>query len=104
MNAFAIPSSVEAIDPRCWESFAPYFADLQERPLTSENLRQWLTDWSNLTRLLFEAASLIYIEKSLDTADEDKEHRAALGEKMIEREDLSVDVGQPKIRKRRTDG
>ncbi|MCC6601683.1 MAG: M3 family oligoendopeptidase [Anaerolineae bacterium] len=73
MNAFAIPSSVEAIDPRRWESFAPYFADLQERPLTSENLRQWLTDWSNLTRLLFEAASLIYIEKSLDTADEDKE-------------------------------
>lgn len=73
MNAFAIPSSVEAIDPRHWDTFAPYFADLQERPLTAANLRQWLIDWSDLTRLLYEAASLIYIDKSLDTADVEKE-------------------------------
>lgn len=73
MTSFDIPRSVNAINPRTWETFAPFFADLQERPLSPETLRQWLTDWSDLTRLFYEAASVIYIEKSLDTADEEKE-------------------------------
>ena len=73
MTSFTLPLSVEEINPRSWETFAPFFNELQERPLHADNLRQWLTDWSDLTRLLHEAASLIYIEKSLDTADEEKE-------------------------------
>ena len=73
MTTFALPRSIEAINPRSWETFAPYFENLAERPLSPENLRQWLTDWSDLTRLLFEAASVIYIEKSQDTTDEEKE-------------------------------
>ncbi|WP_420640931.1 M3 family oligoendopeptidase [Candidatus Leptofilum sp.] len=73
MISFDLPQTVDAINPREWATFAPYFAELAERPLTPENLRQWLTDWSDLTRLLFEAASLIYIEKSQDTTDEEKE-------------------------------
>ena len=73
MESFAIPQSVDAINPRSWDTFAPYFNELMERPLTPENLRQWLTDWSDLARLYYEAASLIYIEKSLDTADKEKE-------------------------------
>ncbi len=73
MTPFALPQTVEAINPRTWETFAPFYEALEKRPLTPKNLRQWLTDWSNLSRLLNEAASLIYIEKSLDTADEEKE-------------------------------
>ena len=73
MQSFTLPRSVDAINPRTWATFAPFFKELEERPLTKENLRQWLTDWSDLTSLLFEAASLIYIEKSLDTADIEKE-------------------------------
>ncbi|VAW30851.1 Oligoendopeptidase F [hydrothermal vent metagenome] len=73
MTIFALPQTVEEINPRTWETFSPFFKELEERPLQAENLRQWLTDWSNLTRLLFEAASLIYIDKSLDTADQEKE-------------------------------
>ncbi len=73
MTSFALPRSVEEIDPRRWETFAPYFKELEERPLTPENLRQWLTDWSDLSRLLSEATSVIYIEKSQNTVDEEKE-------------------------------
>ncbi|WP_420629274.1 M3 family oligoendopeptidase [Candidatus Leptofilum sp.] len=73
MKIFDLPRTVDVINPRQWETFAPYFNELKERPLTSENLRQWLTDWSDLTRLLFEAASLIYIEKSQDTTNKEKE-------------------------------
>ncbi|GJM40139.1 MAG: oligoendopeptidase F [Ardenticatenaceae bacterium] len=73
MITFEMPRSVDGINPRQWETFAPYFDELAKRPLSPENLRQWLTDWSDLTRLLFEAASLIYIEKSQDTTDKEKE-------------------------------
>ncbi len=68
-----IPNSVKEINTRKWESFAPFYTALQERPLTPENSRQWLEDWSATHRLAWEAAALIYIEKSLDTADEEKE-------------------------------
>ena len=73
MISFDLPRTVDEINPRQWETFAPYFEELEKRPLSPDNLRQWLTDWSDLTRLLFEAASLIYIEKSQDTADKERE-------------------------------
>ncbi|MAT99195.1 MAG: M3 family oligoendopeptidase [Anaerolineaceae bacterium] len=73
MTTSVLPRSIEVINPRSWETFAPFFKELAERPLSSDNLRQWLIDWSDLTRLLFEAASVIYIEKSQNTADEEKE-------------------------------
>ncbi len=68
-----IPESISAINPREWETFAPFYEALQERPLTHENVREWLADWSATYRLFWEAAALIYIEKSIDTTDEEKE-------------------------------
>lgn len=73
MNFPTIPDSVAMINPRQWETFAPFYEALQERPLSHDNARQWLEDWSAAYRLFWEAASLIYIEKSLDTTDEEKE-------------------------------
>lgn len=73
MSFPTIPSSVNEINSREWESFQPFYAELQERPLTLENARQWLDDWSNTYRLFWESAALIYIEKSIDTTDEEKE-------------------------------
>ncbi len=69
----SFPTSLADVNPRTWDSFQPFFASLQERPLTAENRRQWLVDWSDLSRLMVEAAASIYIEKSLDTADTEKE-------------------------------
>lgn len=68
-----IPDNIEAIDPRLWESFAPYYAELAERPLTTGTAYDWLADWSHLTRLIQEAVAITYIEKSVDTTDEEKE-------------------------------
>ncbi len=73
MSFPTIPSSVNEINPRDWESFQPFYAELQERQLTLENARQWLEDWSSAYRLFWESAALIYIEKSIDTTDEEKE-------------------------------
>lgn len=67
------PQSVDEIDPCRWETFAPYFAELQQRELNPSNVRQWLTDWSRLLEMYYEAGATIYVAKSLDTADEEKE-------------------------------
>lgn len=67
------PQSIDEIDPRRWETFAPYFDELLERPLTNSNIREWLNDWSRLLRLYEESGAMIYVEKSLDTADTEKE-------------------------------
>ncbi len=63
------PQSIDEIDPRHWETFAPYFDELLERELNSSTIREWLEDWSRLLRLYSEAGAMIYIQKSLDTAD-----------------------------------
>lgn len=68
-----LPDSIQAINPRQWETFALYYDELAQRPLTVENRRQWLEDWSELSRLVWEAVATVYIEKSLDTADTEKE-------------------------------
>ncbi|MCP5101171.1 MAG: M3 family oligoendopeptidase, partial [Chloroflexi bacterium] len=73
MNLFSIPSSIDDINPREWETFEPYFSELKERPLLPNTTRQWLQDWSTLTELFWEAFSMIYIQKTIDTADAEKE-------------------------------
>lgn len=68
-----LPTSIESIDPRRWDSFAAYFTALQEYPLTQQNVHEWLTYWSDLSRLVWETVTWVYIEKSLDTTNAEKE-------------------------------
>lgn len=69
----SLPKSVTADFARRWETFQPHYEELSQRHLNGDNARQWLNDWSILTRTVGEAISLIYIAKSLDTADASKE-------------------------------
>ncbi|MCA9950211.1 MAG: M3 family oligoendopeptidase [Anaerolineales bacterium] len=73
MSFPTLPKSIAEIDVTRWQTFAPYFAELQQREITTETIMQWLQDWSQLTALLTEAGAMIYIEKALDTADTHKE-------------------------------
>lgn len=68
-----LPNTLAEFDHQNWSAYAPYFEDLQARPLTPANYRQWLEEWSHLTRLLREAMAVTSIAKSLDTTDEEKE-------------------------------
>lgn len=69
----SLPRSTKNIDPHTWDSFQPYFEALQRFPLSTENVQEWLAYWSDLSRLVWETAAWVYIEKSLDTTDEAKE-------------------------------
>lgn len=68
-----LPTTLDDLDLRSWDTFSPYYEELEERELTPENARRWLTDWSDLSRLMREAISWTYLQKALDTADEERE-------------------------------
>ncbi|MGB1250497.1 MAG: M3 family oligoendopeptidase [Candidatus Promineifilaceae bacterium] len=64
-----LPQSIDQFDVCNWESYRPFFDELATRPLSAENQRQWLEDWSELTKLCREATQYHYIQKTLNTAD-----------------------------------
>jgi oligoendopeptidase F len=72
-HTFGLPATVEGIDAGRWESFAPFYQTLQERPLDGSTVRDWLRDWSRLSELVREAATLVYVRKTLDTTDVQRE-------------------------------
>jgi oligoendopeptidase F len=67
------PQSLEGLNVQDWQTYQPYFDDLQSRELDSGSVRRWLDDWSKLSALVWEAAAISYINKSLNTADETAE-------------------------------
>lgn len=52
-----------------WLAIAPYFDDLLSRPLTEENIEQWLLDWTRLSDLMIEAHARRSLAVSLNTTD-----------------------------------
>ncbi len=73
MSFSNFPAAVDQADTLSWETYEPYFVDLQGRDVHENNLRQWLEDWSRLNAFIWEAMALIYIKKTLDTADKKRE-------------------------------
>ncbi|PIE81787.1 MAG: M3 family oligoendopeptidase [Chloroflexi bacterium] len=73
MQNLAIPTSINDIDPCHWETFQPYFETLQQTEISYEERRAWLQKWSDLLSLLSEAINWIYIQKTIDTTNEEAE-------------------------------
>ncbi len=64
-----LPTDIDAFKSWNWEQIAPFYADLQKRPLTQETIRQWLADWSRLGELLTEKAARLRVATTQDTND-----------------------------------
>lgn len=52
-----------------WDAIAPYYADLESRPLTAETLDAWMADWARLGKHLDEAYWRLWVDTTLDTQD-----------------------------------
>lgn len=65
-----IPTSIDGLALSEWQTFAPHFDELISRELTAQNTRQWLEDWSHLTKLVREAIAVTYIQNTRDTSNE----------------------------------
>jgi oligoendopeptidase F len=73
MSFSTFPSTIDQVDILRWETYEPYFTDLQQRDVGQNNLRRWLEDWSMLSAFLQEAGTMVEIKKTLDTTDEKRE-------------------------------
>jgi oligoendopeptidase F len=68
-----LPQSPAAFAKASWEDVAPYFDELNNRPLDPSSIEGWLLAWSTLEELVTEAAARAMIAYSIDTGDSDKE-------------------------------
>jgi oligoendopeptidase F len=65
-----IPDSPDAVASATWEEIAPWFEELERRPLAdAAAIERWLADWSHLEALVMEAASRAMIRYTVDTRD-----------------------------------
>ncbi|HEX9091178.1 MAG TPA: M3 family oligoendopeptidase, partial [Anaerolineales bacterium] len=58
-----------------WEQIKPFADDLVQRPLSSQNLAEWVMDWSDLNRLISEIYSRLRVATTVNTADQAAKQR-----------------------------
>ncbi|MEE9216960.1 MAG: M3 family oligoendopeptidase [Anaerolineales bacterium] len=58
-----------------WHDIEAHYLDLEGREVNSQTIDEWLTAWSRLKELVQEALDRLYVDKTLDTADEAREAR-----------------------------
>jgi oligoendopeptidase F len=56
-----------------WDEILPIYNDLYFRPLTLDNVKQWLKDWSEFEDILGEAREQVYFDYTCETDNELKE-------------------------------
>jgi oligoendopeptidase F len=54
-----------------WEDIEPQFDELQERELASENVEQFLRDWTDVASRVYELGTRLEVATTLDTSDEE---------------------------------
>ena len=69
----ALPESSGEFAKLTWDEILPIYNDLYFRPLTLENAREWLKEWSDFEDLLGEAREQAYFDYTCDTANTEKE-------------------------------
>jgi len=58
-----------------WEEIEAHYLDLESQTLGAEAVDGWLAAWSRLKELVQEALDRLYVAKTLDTSDENREAR-----------------------------
>jgi oligoendopeptidase F len=58
-----------------WAEFQPYGDDLTKRKLTASNLTTWLSDWSDLSRVIQEMNQRLYVGITVSTTDQEMKQR-----------------------------
>ncbi|MFN8372702.1 MAG: M3 family oligoendopeptidase [Anaerolineae bacterium] len=58
-----------------WAQYEPYAQELLARELNPANVNQWLKDWTRLYELLGDVFNRLYVQHTLNTADEEIEKR-----------------------------
>jgi oligoendopeptidase F len=77
MDFKKLPTTPQDIINLTWAELQPYASVLETRPLTADNLKQWLLDWTALADRVSDMSSRLYLATTINTADEQAEQRFA---------------------------
>jgi len=75
MNFNSLPTDSKSILAMQWSDFETYYSDLEKRDLNEHNIQEWLDDWSTLASTVDEQYWRLYIDTTLNTADEEIDRR-----------------------------
>ncbi len=70
-----LPQDTATLLQWTWEEIEPYFQELVSRPLTAATLADFMADWTRLGELLDEMGSRLNVATTVNTADQEAEHR-----------------------------
>lgn len=64
-----LPSTPQELLAWRWADIEPHYRELQTRPLTAENVEEWLMDWTHLSEKVEEQYTRLSIATTVNTAD-----------------------------------
>ena len=70
-----LPKNIDAVRNWGWAEFAPFLTQLEETPLTEQNLPDWLADWHQVSTLLMAHMTWTRLALDSNTADTEAETR-----------------------------
>ena len=65
----ALPKDSSQMIDWSWDKYIPFFDFLENSGLTSENISDWMKYWSDLSELIGEVGTSVYVSTTVDTAD-----------------------------------
>jgi oligoendopeptidase F len=70
-----LPGTIQEFMQWTWEQIQPFYEQLQNRPLTTENVVEWLDDRALLAQMIEETYSRLYVATTVDTTDAEAKAR-----------------------------
>src|SRR2546421_6138693 len=80
-----------------WTEIAPLYADLVDRPLTTDTVDEWLADWSRLARVVSETDAILFIATTRNTTDKEAEQKRI---KFLEEITPAVNAAEQKLKQK----
>ncbi len=71
----ALPKNSAKMKDWSWDNYVPFFDYLEDLDLSSSNVTEWMKYWSDLSELIGEVGTSVYISTTVDTTDEEAKER-----------------------------
>ena len=73
--SIALPKNSAKMKDWSWDNYVPFFDYLEDSDLSSSNVDEWMKYWSDLSELIGEVGTSVYISTTVDTTDEEAKAR-----------------------------
>ena len=71
----ALPKDSSQMMDWTWDKYVPFFDHLENSNLNSDNISEWMKYWSDLSELIGEVGTSVYVSTTIDTTDKEAKER-----------------------------